>query len=151
MDFRNDPKLRGMADRVSSQITNPSQHHSSPPSSGLSLPPRPGNVVPPGVGTTLETAPTNPPQNITQYFQQTKDDISSQGKKKQLIVAGICAGFVFLFCFIFLVSMKPGFVVKKTYENGVEKKSTKFFTIFIISTVLAAIVAILGLVSFLKK
>lgn len=151
MDFRNDPKLRGMADRISSHVTNPPPSYRgtsaapNPPPSSLSSQQPPLNPPP------LHGVAQQPPQNVTQMFQQTSDQITNNGKKKQLMVAGICAGSVFLFCFIFLCAFKPGFVMKKKYDGNVEKKSVNFLSVFIISLTLAAIVMIVGLVTTFKK
>ncbi len=143
MDFRNDPKLQGMADKISAQVTAPTT--TVPPPTKGALPPNP---LPPAVS---NKAPQQPPQNVTQYFQQTSDKITSNSKKKQLMIAGICAGAVFLFCFIFLCAFKPAFVMKKKYDGSVEKRSVSFLVVFIISIILAAIVMILGLFTAFKK
>lgn len=144
MDYRNDPKLRGMVDRISSQVTNPVPVPvvAPEPNSGDQRP-----ALPP----ILNNVPQQPPQNVTQLFQQTSDQVTNNSKKKQLVVAGVCAGSVFVFCFIFLCAFKPGFVIKKKYEGNIERRSVNFLSVFIISIILAAIVMIVGLVTIFKK
>ena len=142
MDFK-DPKLAGMVQKVSSFMTNPMNVPNPPNVAGETYQTR---ALPPLLNYTAQQ-----PSNVTQLFQQTSDHVTRDSKKKQLTIAGICAGVVFVFCFVFLCSLKPGFIMKKKHDDIMEKQCVNFVSVFVISIILAVIVMIVGLVTVFKK